>query len=274
MVTQRQLQILRGTRAQYDPSTGLNISMDFNASPGGGARGTEVIIPDDASPEVRAAAEQFNRMVAEYAAAHGIADYPIRGVRTTSENQRGVSNTVHVEPFFNDDLEFQELIQKDPAAFARIYEEAFGNVNGRLIAPHGVGDDRGAVSPVFGDETTYGDLMAAALLGEELPEYSGVPLPPREGVPPVEQATEEPEEESWLTADINVTGNEFVDGLLTEGRDAGLDVAKEAAISALFGSGGSQMAPPPPPPTPMQAPPIPTTPVMFKIKRPKEKQNG
>ena len=155
------------TRAQHAPGNGaLNISMDFNASPGGGARGTEVIIPDNASPEVRAAAERYNQMVAEFAAANGITDYPVRGVRTRSENGRGVNNTVHVEPFFNDDIAMKELIASNPAAFAEIYREAFGTLpNARLIAPHGVGNDRGASSSVFGDETSYGELMANALLG-------------------------------------------------------------------------------------------------------------
>jgi len=159
------LQIVGGTRAQHSPRTGLNISMDFNASPNGGARGTEVIIPDNASPEVRAAAERFNDLVADFARQNGIADYPVRGVRTRSENGRGVSNTVHVEPFFNDDRQMKELVAQNPAAFARLYQEAFGNIEGRLIAPHGVGRDRGAASDIFGDETSYGELMISQLQG-------------------------------------------------------------------------------------------------------------
>lgn len=154
------------TRAKYRPTAGaLNISMDFNAAPGGGARGTEVIIPDNASPEVRAAAERYNQMVADFARANGIADYPVRGVRTRSENGRGVSHTVHVEPFFNDDMAMQNAIQANPGAFARIYRDAFGSLdNARLIAPHGVGGDRGAASSVFEDETSFGELMANSLL--------------------------------------------------------------------------------------------------------------
>lgn len=163
---QQQLQIMNGTRADYSPSDGLNISMDFNAVNGGGARGTEVIIPDNASPELRAAAERFNTMVADFASANGIANYPVRGVRTRSENGRGVQNTVHVEPFFNDDMQMQELIRQNPAEFANIYRSAFGGIDGRLIAPHGVGADRGAASAVFGDETSFGELMLNSLLGE------------------------------------------------------------------------------------------------------------
>ncbi len=157
------------TRQKYPPSADyLNVSMDFNASPEGGARGTEVVIPDDASPEVRAAAERYNALVADFAQKHGIEGYPVRGVKTRSENQRGVPNTVHVEPFFNTDVEIQRAIQQNPEEFAEIYRTAFGDLsNARLIAPHGQGEDRGAVSEIFGDETSYGKLIAETLLGNE-----------------------------------------------------------------------------------------------------------
>lgn len=166
------------TRAQYRPGNGaLNISMDFNAAPSGTARGTEVIIPDNASPEVRAAAERYNAMVAEFAAANGIQGYPVRGVRTRSENGRGVNDTIHVEPFFNSDVEFQNLVKANPAAFAEIYRAAFGSLpNARLIAPHGVGRDRGAASEIFGDETSYGEFIANTLLGNPASIRGGQPL--------------------------------------------------------------------------------------------------
>lgn len=152
------------TRAHFAPSENhLNISMDFNAAPNGQARGTEVIIPDNASPELRAAAERYNQGVAAFAAQHGIENYPIRGVRTRSENGRGVPHTVHTEPFFNTDTAMQEAIKANPAAFAGIYRDAFGSLpNARAIAPHGVKNDRGAASPIFGDETSFGELIARA----------------------------------------------------------------------------------------------------------------
>jgi hypothetical protein len=155
------------TRAQYAPTGGMmNVSMDFNAAPSGSARGTEVIIPDNASPAVRAAAEQYNAGVAAFALQNGIADYPVRGVRTRSDNGRGVANTIHAEPFFNSDADMQMAIRNDPAAFAEIYRTAFGALpNTRLIAPHGVGADRGAASDYFTDETSFGELMANSLLG-------------------------------------------------------------------------------------------------------------
>lgn len=155
-----------GTRAKYAPTPGVyNISMDYNAAPSGSARGTEVIIPDDASPQVRAAAERYNALVADFARRNGIEGYPILGVRTRSENGRGVRHTIHTEPFFNSDTAMQEAIRRDPDAFASLYTQAFGGLNNaRLIAPHGVGNDRGAASNVFRDETTFGQLMANSIL--------------------------------------------------------------------------------------------------------------
>jgi len=170
------------TRARHAPQPGMfNISMDFNAAPSGRARGTEVIIPDNAPPAVRAAAESYNARVADFARANGITDYPVRGVRTRSENGRGVSHTIHTEPFFNSDADMQRAILENPAEFAAIYRDTFGSLdNARLIAPHGVGGDRGAASEFFGDETTFGEMMANYALGNEytLPETGGTPMTP------------------------------------------------------------------------------------------------
>tara|TARA_R110000737_G_scaffold64121_4_gene91778 strand:+ start:5090 stop:6778 length:1689 start_codon:yes stop_codon:yes gene_type:complete len=144
--------------------------MDFNAAPSGNARGTEVIIPDNASPEVRAAAQRYNAGVASFASQYGIQDYPVRGVKTRSENGRGVSNTIHTEPFFNNDLAMQQAILENPQAFAEVYRDAFGTLpDMRLIAAHGIGADRGAASSVFKDETSFGELMAKTLLGSSQP---------------------------------------------------------------------------------------------------------
>jgi len=157
------------TRAKFPPSPDyLNVSMDFNAAPSGSARGTEVIIPDNASPAVRAAAEAFNQRVADFARRYGIEDYPIRGVRSRSENGRGVPYTIHAEPFFNSDAAMSQVVAANPAEFAEIYQETFGSLpNTRAIAPHGIGQDRGAASDIFGDETSFGELLARAAMGED-----------------------------------------------------------------------------------------------------------
>jgi hypothetical protein len=166
------------TRATHSPSSDfVNVSLDYNAAPNGRARGTEVIIPDNSSPQVRAAAEAYNQRVVEFARANGIPDYPNRGVKTRSENGRGVNNTVHTEPFFNTDSDMQRAIQANPQAFSQIYQSSFGGIgNARIIAAHGVGNDRGATSDIFGSETDFGRaIIGAALSGssDAIPDFLG-----------------------------------------------------------------------------------------------------
>ncbi|QBQ72524.1 hypothetical protein CRP2_gp48 [Roseobacter phage CRP-2] len=164
------LEIVNASRADYAPTADMpNISLDFNSFKG--AKGTEVIIPDNASPEVREAAEKFNQMVVDFAAKHGYENYKNRGVKTTSENKRGVSNTIHVEPFFTQDAKIEAIINDNMDEFAQIYKQAFGGVTGRMVLPHGVVNskgvqDRGAVSKTFGDEYSFGESIISRLLGD------------------------------------------------------------------------------------------------------------
>lgn len=167
------MSVHRETRATVRPTPDRpNFSMDFNSTDEPFARGTEVIVPDNASPEVVEAARQFNIRVREFAARHGIEDYPIRdrgrthggGVITRTENGRGADNTIHLEPFFAQDPEMERIVQENAAEFAAIFQETFGHLPGNLVPPHGVGRDRGAVSSTFGNETSFGELMADTLL--------------------------------------------------------------------------------------------------------------
>jgi len=165
------LTISQGTRAEFAPTADMyNISMDFNSTEGG--RGTEVIIPDNAGPEVRQAAERFNQLVVDFAAKHGYSGYRNRGVKTRSENKRGVRNTIHAEPFFTQDAQMEKIINENIAEFSKLYTNAFGNLSARLVAPHGVTkkgrQDRGAVSKTFTDELTFGNLILSNL-GSSLP---------------------------------------------------------------------------------------------------------
>lgn len=162
------LTISQGTRADYKPTSEMyNISLDFNSFKG--AKGTEVIIPDNASPEVRQAAEAFNQLVVDFASKHGYSGYKNRGVKTRSENKRGVANTIHVEPFFTQDAKMEQIINANLEEFSQLYTQAFGNLPARLVAPHGVPNskgvvDRGAASQTFTDELTFGNLIIDNLL--------------------------------------------------------------------------------------------------------------
>lgn len=94
----------------------------------------------------------------------------------------------------------------------------------------------------------------------------------QEGVPPVEDPTLL---DKIMTEDVKLTNNDTIDGLLTDGRDTLVGMGKNYILSALLGSGGSDMPPPPPPPV-MAAPVMSgqQQPVMFKIKRKRDNQNG
>ena len=152
-----------GTRAEYKPTSDMfNLSLDFNSFKG--AKGTEVIIPDTADKATREAAERFNQLVVDFAAKHGYKDYRNRGVKTRKQNKRGVRNTIHVEPFFTQDAAMEKIIKENMSEFAKLYTEAFGNLNVRMVKPHGITNskgvqDRGAVSKTFGDELSFGQLI-------------------------------------------------------------------------------------------------------------------
>jgi len=164
------LTISEGTRADWKPQSDMyNISLDYNSSANG--VGTEVIIPDNASSEVRSAAEYFNSLVVDFANSKGYTDYKNRGVKTRSQNQRGVSNTIHVEPFFRQDAKMEKIILDNMDEFSLLYPKAFGGLSARMIAPHGKTNsrgiqDKGATSKTFGTELDFGNMIIAKLLGE------------------------------------------------------------------------------------------------------------
>lgn len=161
------LVITKGTRADYKPSSDMyNISLDFNSFKG--AKGTEVIIPDGADDATRAAAEQFNELMVAFAAKHGYEGYKNRGVKTRKQNKRGVSNTIHVEPFFTQDAKIEKIISENMDEFSQLYTKAFGGLSARMVMPHGTKNskgiqDRGAVSKTFGDELSFGERVIKSL---------------------------------------------------------------------------------------------------------------
>lgn len=209
------LTISQGTRADFKPTRDMyNISLDFNSTEG--ARGTEVIIPDDASPEVRKAAETFNQLVVDFAAKHGYSGYRNRGVKKRSENldvngnPRGVANTIHVEPFFTQDAKMEQIINANIAEFSELYTQAFGSLPARLVAPHGVTKrggvvDRGAVSKTFTDELTFGNLIIDNLLNR--------------GKQAVNNGNTQQEKRDLLRKEVKVFGflpDEDLDGIIQE----------------------------------------------------------
>lgn len=126
------------TRDQIGPSTtkARQISLDFNDADNPSARGIEIVIPDDATPAERAAAQAYVERTQAYFAKHGV-EVPIRGVRTRSENGRGTKGRFHTEPFFVRDAASRAVMQTDPAGYASVLAETLGTIPGAtFIAPH------------------------------------------------------------------------------------------------------------------------------------------
>jgi hypothetical protein len=112
------------------------ISLDFNSSADGQARGVEIVIPDDASVMERRAAEAYVHETAGFFERHGV-DVPIRGVRTTSENGRGVPGRFHTEPFFVQDDGARAVMQRHADEYALILASTLGRIPGATFhAPH------------------------------------------------------------------------------------------------------------------------------------------
>lgn len=149
----------------------FNISLDYNSHTSY-ASGTEVIIPDNADKATRKAADKFNKAMVAFAKKHGIKGYKNRGIFTTSQNaarkggeRGGVSNTVHVEPFFIQDKKMVAIVNNNFEEFSKIYVDTFGSLPARMVAPHGVGSDVGRSSEEFGNETEFGRRVIATLMG-------------------------------------------------------------------------------------------------------------
>lgn len=144
------------------------ISMDSNSFSGqtGEILRPLVVIPDDATPQERAAAQ---------AAADGIAQWlndnttggnrhTTGTVRTTSENGRGLNGFYHTEFHSVNDTDAVQLIRDRPQEYARIISETMGEIPGaNFIVPHGTRRngtfDPGAVGNDGTSEVELGRLV-------------------------------------------------------------------------------------------------------------------
>jgi len=176
-ITLENLTISNATREKYPTGTGglINISLDYNAAPKGkSASGVEIIIPDDASPEVVASAKAYVKRVKDFADSNGYGGYKIRkggkfgdGIKTTSESKLGggggMKNTIHAEPFFNTDTKMQNIINENFSDFAKIYADVFKDLDARIVIPH-TSQKTGAESELFGNEYSFGKRMIDTLM--------------------------------------------------------------------------------------------------------------
>ncbi len=171
------LEVLMKDRTQIPTEGKLKISLDFNSSAGG--KGVEIIIPDDASSEVIAAAKKYVGGVKDFFDANGYGNYKIRtggkygsGIFTVSENKKrrdsdlgGVSNTIHTEPFFTQDAKAEKIVNENFESFAKLHLDVFGDLSARMIIPHGTKTNPvGAPSKTFVNEYEYGKRMIDTLM--------------------------------------------------------------------------------------------------------------
>jgi hypothetical protein len=122
-----------------------HVSLDFNDADGT-PRGVEIVIPQDASPAERAAAQAYVDRTVQWYASHGV-KVPNRGVKVQGavdeygNRQRGTPGRFHTEPFFVSDQEALGAMQKDPGGYAKILSETLGGIPGVTFhAPHKVND--------------------------------------------------------------------------------------------------------------------------------------
>ncbi len=153
---------------------GIVVNLDTNWAPAGRTTEPMVVIPDNATPQQRQAAEDYAARIADlYNEKFGTNVKP--KVLTRSQNGRGRNDTIHTEPFSVNDVRAVDFFSSEEGRgrHAEIIRETFGSLPGVAFSlPHDPTrkGDRGAVGP-RGSEVD----LAAPLLAEL--SRTGVPTP-------------------------------------------------------------------------------------------------
>jgi ribosomal protein L35AE/L33A len=130
-------QVTPQTRDQIKTSSRAGqrqISLDFNSG-AATSRGVEIVIPYDATPEERAAAQAYVDKTVAWYQSKGI-EVPKGRVLTKTGRGAKVSR-FHTEPFYVQDADAMAAVQNDPDGYAAILEDTLGRLTGAtFIAPH------------------------------------------------------------------------------------------------------------------------------------------
>lgn len=130
-------QVTPQTRDQIKTSSRAGqrqISLDFNSGVAT-SRGVEIVIPYDATPEERAAAQAYVDKTVAWYQSKGI-EVPKGRVLTKTGKGDKVSR-FHTEPFYVQDADAMAAVQNDPDGYAAILEDTLGRLTGAtFIAPH------------------------------------------------------------------------------------------------------------------------------------------
>ena len=156
------------------------LSMDFNSSAKGTAKGVEVIVPDWVYEEGPGniyfdAAQKYIDSVIKFANSKGYGGYKARGnsyqnngVRsTTMNNDRGIDNVIHLEPFFHQDKKMVDIVNENKEEFFDLYYNAFKDLPTTIIPPHGNPNAQGVAKPGAVNDTLGSELS----FGREAAEY-------------------------------------------------------------------------------------------------------
>ena len=180
-VKEGKLNIGTGNRDDYPDqlvygSTPL-LSMDYN---GGGGKGVEVIVPDWVYEEGPGniyfdAAQKYIDSVVKFANDKGYGGYKPRkfsyndkGIKSTTMNDdRGIDNVIHIEPFFHEDKKMVDIVNNHKEEFFDLYYNAFKDLPTTIIPPHGNLNDQGVAKPGAVNDTLGSELS----FGREAAEY-------------------------------------------------------------------------------------------------------
>lgn len=109
------------------------VALDFNSG-GPQSRGVEIVIPSNATPEEKAAAQEYTTALTAWFKSKGV-DVPNRGVLAKTGSGKSVPR-FHTEPFFVQDAESRKAIEADPDGYARVLVATLGRLPVTFIAPH------------------------------------------------------------------------------------------------------------------------------------------
>lgn len=169
-------------RRQIRASGGVVVNLDTNWAKGDRPTQPMVVIPDDATPAQRKAADEYAAKVSQlYNEQFGTSLTP--KVVTRSQNGRGRNDTIHTEPFSVNDTKAVEFFTGDEGrqAHAEIIRQTFGQIPGVAFSlPHDPTrkGDRGAVGP-RGSEVDLARPLLAEITGgpgsadEPAEDYTG-----------------------------------------------------------------------------------------------------
>lgn len=151
------------------------IATDFNSG-GKGSRGVLCVIPNDATPEERQAAQSYVDQTVAWFNKNGV-PVPSGKVLTAAENGKGVSNQFHTEPFMIEDTESLAIMQKDPQGYASILAGTLGAIPGStIIKPHEQGKD-GAGGSGTSEQGYYDSHLLPSLRALGAPQGSSQEKP-------------------------------------------------------------------------------------------------